>query len=139
MRLPPFRCRVGGIGRHVGLKILWTERSVRVQLPHSARILTLTLILDFMKIYPFFNEVLVRLVEEDEVTKGGLIVINSSAPKAYEVGDVLDIGIDCDDDVRIGERVIFQRGAGVDVSSFGADEKLRLLKDSCILASIAEG
>ena len=38
-----FQCRDGEIGRHVGLKIQWSERAVRVRLPFSVQIFSLTI------------------------------------------------------------------------------------------------
>jgi chaperonin GroES len=89
-----------------------------------------------MKIFPFFDEVLVNIVEVDHVTKGGLFVAPTTT-KAYEVGDVLAMGADVEPEISIGDRVIFSKGAAIKVECDGGDN-CALVKCKSILGCYVE-
>lgn len=75
-----------------------------------------------MKIRPLHDRIIVRRVEEEEKTKGGIIIPDSAKEKPME-GEVIAVGKGkkTDDgkvikmDVKAGDRVLFSKYAGTEV------------------------
>ncbi len=94
-----------------------------------------------MKFRPLHDRVLVRRVEEDSKTPGGIIIPDTAQEKPQE-GEVLAVGqgIKKDDgtvlplDVEEGDRILFGKWAGTEVKIDGED--LMILKESDILGVI---
>ena len=90
---------------------------------------------------PLHDRVLVRRVEAEERTPGGIIIPDTAKEKPVE-GEVLAIGPGARDetgkiiplDVKVGDRVLFGKWAGTDVLIDG-EERL-ILKESDILGLI---
>jgi chaperonin GroES len=90
---------------------------------------------------PLHDRVLVRRIEVEERTPGGIIIPDTAKEKPIE-GEVLAVGTGARDetgkivplDVRIGDRVLFGKWAGTDVIIDG-EERL-ILKESDILGLI---
>jgi chaperonin GroES len=90
---------------------------------------------------PLHDRVLVRRVEVEEKTRGGILIPDTAKEKPIE-GEVLAVGPGARDetgriiplDVKLGDRVLFGKWAGTDVIIDG--EELLILKESDILGVI---
>ena len=90
---------------------------------------------------PLHDRVLVRRVEVEEKTRGGILIPDTAKEKPIE-GEVLAVGPGARDetgriiplDVKVGDRVLFGKWAGTDVIIDG-EERL-ILKESDILGVI---
>ena len=91
-----------------------------------------------MKIRPLQDRVIVKRVEEEEKTKGGIIIPDTAKEKPQE-GEVLAVGPGARDeagkiqalDVKVGDRVLFGKWSGTEVKLDGKD--LLIMKESDIL------
>jgi len=91
---------------------------------------------------PLHDRVLVRRVEAEEKTAGGIIIPDSAKEKPAE-GEIVAIGTGAraDDgkvtplDVTVGDRVLFGKWSGTEVKVSGED--LLIMKESDILGVIA--
>jgi chaperonin GroES len=91
---------------------------------------------------PLHDRVLVRRIEAEEKTPGGIVIPDTAKEKPAE-GEVLAVGSGVRDDeigrvipleVKVGDRVVFGKWAGTDVLIEG-EERL-ILKESDILGVI---
>ena len=95
-----------------------------------------------MAFTPLHDRVLVRRVESDEKTKGGLIIPDSAKEKPAE-GEVVAVGKGAKDDdgdrvemdVKAGDRILFGKWSGTEISIDG--EELLIMKESDILGTLA--
>ena len=95
-----------------------------------------------MKFRPLHDRILVRRVESDERTKGGIIIPDTAKEKPQE-GEVVSVGSGAraDDgkvtplDVKAGDRILFGKWSGTEVKVDG--EELLIMKESDILGVIA--
>ncbi len=91
-----------------------------------------------MSFKPLHDRVLVRRVESDEKTKGGLIIPDSAKEKPAE-GEIGAVGAGARDDdgdriamdVKVGDRILFGKWSGTEVKIDGQD--LLIMKESDIL------
>jgi len=81
-----------------------------------------------MKIRPLQDRVIVRRVEEEEKTKGGIIIPDSAKEKPIEgeiiavgKGKVADDGKLIKPEVKAGDRVLFSKYAGTEVKIDGVE------------------
>jgi chaperonin GroES len=96
-----------------------------------------------MRFRPLHDRVLVRRVEQDEKTAGGIIIPDTAKEKPQE-GEVVaaGAGVRGDDgkihalDVKAGDRILFGKWSGTEVKLDGED--LIIMKESDILG-IVEG
>ncbi len=94
-----------------------------------------------MSFRPLHDRVLVRRVEAEEKTAGGIIIPDSAKEKPAE-GEVVAVGDGARDDdgdrialdVKVGDRVLFGKWSGTEVSVGGED--LLIMKESDILGII---
>ena len=94
-----------------------------------------------MAFKPLHDRVLVRRVESEEKTKGGLIIPDSAKEKPAE-GEVISCGDGARKDsgeliemgVKPGDRVLFGKWSGTEVQIDGED--LLIMKESDILGII---
>ena len=94
-----------------------------------------------MKIRPLYDRVLIRRLDTQETTKGGIIIPDSAKEKPQE-GEVVAVGQGklLDDgslqplNVKVKDRVLFGKYGGAEVSLVGED--LLILKEDEILAII---
>lgn len=87
-------------------------------------------------IRPLGANVLIKRIEAEEKTKGG-IILASSAKEAPQVAEVIAVGPGTEDikvDVKAGERVIFKRYGGTEIEYQG--EEFIILAYSDILAVV---
>ncbi|MGO4913955.1 co-chaperone GroES [Pseudogemmobacter sp. W21_MBD1_M6] len=95
-----------------------------------------------MAFTPLHDRVLVRRIEGDEKTKGGLIIPDSAKEKPAE-GEIIACGEGTRKDsgeliamaVKAGDRVLFGKWSGTEVTVEG--EELLIMKESDILGIIA--
>jgi chaperonin GroES len=95
----------------------------------------------FMKIRPLHDRLIVRRLEEEETTKGGIIIPDTAKEKPVE-GKVIAVGagrIDKDGkkipmEVKKGDRVLFAKYAGTEVKIEG--EEHLMMKEDDVLAII---
>ena len=95
-----------------------------------------------MAFTPLHDRVLVRRVESEEKTAGGLIIPDSAKEKPSE-GEVVAVGAGAKDDdgdriamdVKAGDRILFGKWSGTEISIDGED--LLIMKESDILGVMA--
>jgi chaperonin GroES len=96
-----------------------------------------------MNFRPLHDRVLVRRVEAEEKTAGGIIIPDTAKEKPQE-GEVIAVGTGTRDDsgklieldVKAGDRILFGKWSGTEVRVGGED--LLIMKESDILG-IVEG
>jgi chaperonin GroES len=96
-----------------------------------------------MKFRPLHDRVVVRRIEEDERTRGGIIIPDTVKEKPQQ-GEVVAVGPGNRDekgqvqplDVKAGDRVLFGKWSGTEVKIDG--EELLIMKESDILG-VLEG
>jgi len=94
-----------------------------------------------MNFKPLHDRVLVRRIEGEEKTKGGLIIPDSAKEKPSE-GEVIAVGEGARKDsgeliapaVKTGDRILFGKWSGTEVKIDGED--LLIMKESDILGII---
>jgi chaperonin GroES len=94
-----------------------------------------------MHFRPLGDRVLVRRVEEEAKTKGGIIIPDTAKEKPQE-GEVVAVGPGQRDvdgkvtplDVKVGERILFGKWSGTEVKIDGED--LIIMKESDILGVV---
>jgi chaperonin GroES len=96
-----------------------------------------------MKFRPLHDRVVVKRVEEDTKTKGGIIIPDTAKEKPQQ-GEIVAVGPGARDeagkvvplDVKPGDRVLFGKWSGTEVKIDGED--LLIMKESDILG-VLEG
>ncbi len=91
-----------------------------------------------MKFRPLHDRVLVRRLDEDDTTKGGIIIPDTVKEKPVQ-GEVVSAGPGArgDDgkihplDVKAGDRILFGKWSGTEVKI--DDEELLIMKESDIM------
>jgi chaperonin GroES len=94
-----------------------------------------------MKFRPLHDRVVVRRLEEDTKTTGGIIIPDTAKEKPMQ-GEVVAVGPGARDeagkivplDVKCGDRVLFGKWSGTEVKIDGQD--LLIMKESDILGVI---
>jgi chaperonin GroES len=94
-----------------------------------------------MSFRPLGDRVLVKRVEEEAKTKGGIIIPDTAKEKPQE-GEVLAVGPGArdesgkriDPDVKVGDRILFGKWSGTEVKIDGDD--LIIMKESDILGVV---
>ena len=95
-----------------------------------------------MNFTPLHDRVLVRRLEGEEKTKGGLIIPDSAKEKPAE-GEVIAVGAGARDedgdrismDVKAGDKILFGKWSGTEIKIDGED--LIIMKESDILGLLA--
>ena len=95
-----------------------------------------------MKFRPLHDRVVVKRIEAEEKTKGGIIIPDTAKEKPQE-GEVVAVGPGARDeagklvapDVKAGDRVLFGKWSGTEVKLDG--EELLIMKESDIMGVIA--
>ena len=90
---------------------------------------------------PLHDRVVVKRVESEEKTKGGIIIPDTAKEKPAE-GEVIAVGPGARDDkgtlnaldVKVGDRVLFGKWSGTEVKLDGVD--LLIMKESDIMGVI---
>ena len=96
-----------------------------------------------MKFRPLHDRVVVRRIEAEEKTKGGIIIPDTAKEKPSQ-GEVVAVGPGRRDDsgklvpidLRVGDRVLFGKWSGTEVKIDG--EELLIMKESDVMGIIDE-
>jgi chaperonin GroES len=96
----------------------------------------------FMKFRPLHDRVLLRRLEQEAKTAGGIIIPDSAKEKPMQ-GEVVAVGTGARDDsgkvvpldVKAGDRVLFSKWSGTEVTIDG--EELLVMKESDIMGILA--
>jgi chaperonin GroES len=96
-----------------------------------------------MKLRPLQDRVLIRRVEPEAKTSGGIIIPDTAKEKPME-GEVVAVGPGARDedgtlhplDVKTGDRVLFGKWSGTEIKLDGED--LMIMKESDIIGVIAQ-
>ena len=94
-----------------------------------------------MKFRPLHDRVVVRRLESEEKTKGGIIIPDTAKEKPQE-GEIIAVGPGGRDeagklipiDVQAGDRVLFGKWSGTEVKLDG--EELLIMKESDIMGVV---
>jgi chaperonin GroES len=97
-----------------------------------------------MKFRPLHDRIVVKRIDAEEKTKGGIIIPDTAKEKPsqgevlavgpggrYEAGELIPI------DLAVGDRVLFGKWSGTEVKIDGED--LLIMKESDIMGVIEEG
>jgi chaperonin GroES len=94
-----------------------------------------------MKIRPLRDRIIVKRLEEEEMTRGGIIIPDSAKEKPIEgkviaIGDgkVKEDGTKVPVELKVGEKVLFAKYAGTEVKMDG--EEYLMMREDEILAVI---
>ena len=96
-----------------------------------------------MKFRPLHDRVVVRRLDSEEKTKGGIIIPDTAKEKPQE-GEILAVGSGARDesgklvplDVKAGDRVLFGKWSGTEVKIDGQD--LLIMKESDIMGVVGK-
>ncbi len=96
-----------------------------------------------MKFRPLHDRIVVRRVEAEEKTAGGIIIPDTAQEKPQQ-GEVIAVGPGARDesgkvqplDVKAGDRVLFAKWSGTEVKIDGQD--LLIMKESDIMGVLEE-
>ena len=121
------------------LALTWTERQFgrAFASPLKPEILS-------MAFRPLGDRVVIRRVEEEAKTKGGIIIPDTAKEKPQE-GEVLAVGPGARDedgkripmDVKVGDRILFGKWSGSEVKIDGED--LLIMKESDVMGVVEAG
>ena len=96
-----------------------------------------------MKVKPLQDRVLIKRVEEEHKTKGGIIIPDSAKEKPQEglvvavgPGKVTDAGNRVAPEVKAGDRILFGKYSGTDIKVDGVEHLI--LREDDILAVITK-
>ena len=97
-----------------------------------------------MKFKPLHDRVVVRRVESEQKTKGGIIIPDTAQEKPME-GEVISVGAGARGEdgklqpmgVKPGERILFGKWSGTEVKLDGDD--LLIMKESDIMGVLEDG
>ena len=92
-----------------------------------------------IKLQPLADRLVVKPIEKEEVTKGGIVIPDTVKEKPQE-GEVMAVGPGrrADDgkliamDIKVGDRVIYSKYGGTEIKI--DDQELIILRESDILA-----
>jgi chaperonin GroES len=97
-----------------------------------------------MRFRPLHDRVLIKRIEQEEKTKGGIIIPDTAKEKPQE-GEVIAVGPGGRNedgeqvplDVKAGDRVLFGKWSGTEVKIDG--EELLIMKESDLLGVLEPG
>jgi chaperonin GroES len=97
-----------------------------------------------MKFRPLHDRIVVKRIDAEEKTKGGIIIPDTAKEKPSQ-GEVLAVGPGGRDetgklipiDIQVGDRVLFGKWSGTEVKIDGED--LLIMKESDVMGVIEEG
>jgi len=94
-----------------------------------------------MKVKPLHDRIIVKRLEEEEKTKGGIIIPDTAKEKPFEgkviaVGDgkIKEDGTKIPMELKKGEHILFAKYAGTDIKIDGEDHLI--MKEDDVLAVI---
>ena len=94
-----------------------------------------------MKIRPLHDRVIVQRLEEEEKTKGGIIIPDTAKEKPQEgkviavgPGKILENGTKTTMDVKVGDKILFGKYSGTEIKIEG--EEFLMMREEDILGVI---
>jgi chaperonin GroES len=94
-----------------------------------------------MKVRPLYDRLIVKRLEEEEKTKGGIIIPDTAKEKPVEgkvvavgAGKLKEDGTKIPMDVKVGDRVLFAKYGGTEIKIDG--EEHLMMREDDILAII---
>jgi chaperonin GroES len=94
-----------------------------------------------MKIRPLHDRVIVQRLEEEEKTKGGIIIPDTAKEKPQEgkviavgPGKILENGTKITLDVKVGDKILFGKYSGTEIKIEG--EEFLMMREEDILGVI---
>ena len=94
-----------------------------------------------MKLRPLHDRVIVKRLEEDRTTPGGIVIPDSAAEKpirgevlAVGNGKILEDGSKRELDIKVGDKVLFGKYSGTEVKVDG--DELLVMREDDIMAVI---
>jgi chaperonin GroES len=91
-----------------------------------------------MKIKPLQDRIIVKRLEEEEKTKGGIIIPDAAKEKPQEgkviavgAGKILENGTKLALDVKVGDKILFGKYSGTEIKIEG-DEFLMMREDDIL-------
>ena len=95
-----------------------------------------------MKLKPLSDRVIVKTLEAEEKTKGGIVLPDTAKEKPQE-GEIIAVGTGkrLDDgkvqslDVKVGDRILYGKYSGTEISTKEGDDYL-IMKEEDILAIV---
>ena len=94
-----------------------------------------------MKIRPLHDRVIVKRIEEEETTKGGIIIPDTAKEKPIEgkvvavgAGKILENGTKLPLEVKKGDKILFGKYAGTDIKVEGEDHLI--MREDDIIAIV---
>ena len=95
-----------------------------------------------MKVRPLHDRLVARRIEQEETAKGGIIIPDSAREKPQEGevlavgnGKILDNGTKVAMDVKPGDKILFGKYSGTDITIDG--EEVLILREDEVLAVLA--
>ena len=96
-----------------------------------------------MKFRPLHDRIVVKRIDAEEKTKGGIIIPDTAKEKPQE-GEVLAVGPGGRDengkltplDLKVGDRILFGKWSGTEIKLDGQD--LLIMKESDVMGVIEE-
>ena len=95
-----------------------------------------------MKIRPLYDRILVKRIEEQNKTAGGLFIPDTAKEKPQEAlivavgnGKVLENGTTVALDVKVGDKILFGKYTGTDIKIDG--KEVLILREDEVLAVLA--
>ena len=97
-----------------------------------------------MKFRPLHDRVVVKRIDAEEKTKGGIIIPDSAKEKPSQ-GEILSVGPGGRDeagklipiDLNVGDIILFGKGSGTEVKIDG--QEVLIMKESDIMGVITDG
>ena len=97
-----------------------------------------------MQFRPLHDRVVVKRIEEEQKTKGGIIIPDTAKEKPMQ-GEILAVGPGARNEkgdliplgVQVGDRVLFGKWSGTEVKLDG--DELLIMKESDIMGILGEG
>ncbi|AMD95709.1 co-chaperone GroES [Leptotrichia sp. oral taxon 847] len=86
-----------------------------------------------MKIKPLGKRILIKQIEQEEVTKSGIVLPGTASKEKPIIGEVLAIGKEIED-VSAGDKVIFEKYSGTEIKD--GDETYLILEKDNVLAIV---
>ena len=94
-----------------------------------------------MKIRPLQDRIIIKRLDEEEKTKGGIIIPDSAKEKPLEAevvavgrGKALDDGKIREPEVKVGDRILFGKYSGTEIKIEGTDHLI--LREDDILGIV---
>ena len=117
--------------------------AIAIEMKHATFLFFLYIQEDSMKFRPLHDRVVVKRIEAEEKSAGGIIIPDTAKEKPSQ-GEVIAIGPGGRDesgklipiDVKVGDRVLFGKWSGTEVKIDG--KELLIMKESDIMGIVEE-